>query len=60
MKGTHENKGSIHVEKPTDNKPFSTSESNSNSGVNYVGGPRFNFPSIELNNFDGTTWYLPR
>jgi hypothetical protein len=41
-------------------KPFSTSESNSNSGVNYVGSPKFNFPNIELNNFDDTTRYLPR
>jgi hypothetical protein len=59
MQGTHENKGSIHVEQTANNKPFSTIESNSNSGVNYGGGPKFNFPKIELNKFDGTkafTW----
>jgi hypothetical protein len=45
MQGTHENKGSIHVEQTANNKPFSTSEFNSNSGVNYGGGPKFNFPT---------------
>jgi hypothetical protein len=54
MQGTHENKVSIHVEQTVNNKQFLTSESNSNSGVNYGGGPKFNFPNIELNNFDGT------
>ena len=47
MKRTHENKGSIHVEQTANNKPFSTSESNSNSGVNYGGDHNFNFPKIE-------------
>jgi hypothetical protein len=59
MQGTHENKGSIHVEQTANNNPFSTSESNSNNGVNYGGGPKFNFPKIELKKFDGTevfTW----
>jgi hypothetical protein len=59
MEWTHENKGSTHVEQTANNKPFSTSESNSNSGVNSGGGPKFNFPKIELKNFDGTevfTW----
>jgi hypothetical protein len=59
MQGTHENKDSICVEKTTNNNPFSTSESNSNSGVNNGGGPKFNFPKIELNKFDSTkvfTW----
>jgi hypothetical protein len=40
------------------NKQFS-SGFNSNSGVNYGGGPKFNFPKIELKKFDGTkvfTW----
>jgi hypothetical protein len=53
-----ENKGSIHVEQPANNKQFS-SGFNSNSGVNYGGGPKFNFPKIELKKFDGTkvfTW----
>jgi hypothetical protein len=36
-----------------DNKKFS-SGFNSNSGVNYGGGPKFNLPKIELKNFDGT------
>ena len=45
MPGTHENKGSIHVEQPTDNKQYS-SGMNSNSGVNYGGGLKFNFPKI--------------
>jgi hypothetical protein len=53
MQGTHENKGSIHVEKPINNKQFS-SGFNYNSVVNYVGGPKFNFPNIELNKFNGT------
>jgi hypothetical protein len=53
MQGTHENKGSIQVEQPVDNKQFS-SGFNSNSGVNYGGGPKFNFPKIELKKFDGT------
>jgi predicted nucleic acid-binding Zn-ribbon protein len=52
--GTHVNKGSTHVEQTANNKSFLTSESNSNSGVNYGGGPNFNFPKIELNKFDGT------
>jgi hypothetical protein len=59
MQGTHENKCSIHVEQTANNNLFSTSESNSNSGVNYGGGPKFNFPKIELKKFDGTkvfTW----
>jgi hypothetical protein len=58
MQGTQENKGSILVEQPVDNKQFS-SGFNSNSGVNYGGGPKFNFPKIELKKFDGTkvfTW----
>jgi hypothetical protein len=58
MPGTHENKGSVHVEKPTDNKKFS-SGFKSNSGINYGGGHKFNFPKIELKKFDGTkifTW----
>jgi len=50
---THENKGSIHVEQPTGNNQFS-SGFNYNSGVNYDGGPKFNFPKIELKKFDGT------
>jgi predicted nucleic acid-binding Zn-ribbon protein len=53
----HENKGSTHAEQTANNKPFS--ESNSNSGVNSSGGPKFNFPKIELKKFDGTeafTW----
>jgi hypothetical protein len=53
MQGIQENKGSILDEQPTDNKPFS-SGFNSNNGFNYSGGPKFNFPKIELNNFDGT------
>ena len=53
IQGTHENKGSIHVEQPVDNKNFS-SGFNSNSGVNYGGGPKFNFPKNQLNNFYGT------
>jgi hypothetical protein len=57
MEWTHENKGSSHVEKTSNNNPFS--ESNSNSGVNSSGGPKFNLPKIELKKFDGTkvfTW----
>ena len=53
IQGTQENKGSIMVEQPTDNKQFS-SGFKSNSGVNYGGGPKFNFPKIELKKFDGT------
>ena len=59
MQGTHENKGNIHVEKTNNNKPFSTSESNSNNEINYGGGHKFNFPKMELKKFDGTkvfTW----
>jgi hypothetical protein len=52
-KVTHENKGSIHVEQIVDNEQFSTSEFNSNSGVNYGGVLKFNFPKIELKKFDG-------
>ena len=52
MPGTHEKKGSSHVEQPTDNNKFS-SVFNSNNGVNYGGGPKFNFPEIELKKFDG-------
>jgi hypothetical protein len=54
MEGTHENKGSTHVEQTVNNKPFSTNESKYNSGVNYGGGPKFNFPKIELKKFNGT------
>jgi hypothetical protein len=54
MQGTHENEGNIRVEQIVDNNPFLTSESNSNIGVNYGGGPKFNFPKIELYKFDGT------
>ena len=54
MKGTQENKCSILVEQPDENKSFS-SGFNSNSGVNYGGGPKVNFPKIELKNFDGIT-----
>jgi hypothetical protein len=46
MKGTRENKGSILVEQVVDNKQFYIGF-NSNSGVNYSGGPNFNFPNIE-------------
>jgi hypothetical protein len=53
MKGTQENKGSILVEQLADNKKFS-SGFNSNRRVNYDGGPKFNFPKIELKKFDGT------
>jgi TolA-binding protein len=57
MEWMHENKGSTHIEKTSNNNPFS--ESNSNSGVNFGGDPKFNFPKIELKKFDGTkvfTW----
>jgi hypothetical protein len=51
---THENKGSIHVEQPSNNKHFSGGF-NSNSGVNYGWVPKgVNFPKVELNKFDGT------
>jgi hypothetical protein len=50
---THENKGISHVEQPSKNKKFS-SGFNSNSGVNYGGGPKFNLPNIELKKFDET------
>jgi hypothetical protein len=53
MSGTHENKGSIHVEELVDNKQFSSGV-NSNSGVNYGGVLKFKFPKIELNKFYGT------
>jgi hypothetical protein len=53
MQGTHENKSIIHVEQTANNKQLS-SGFNSNSGVYYGGGPKFNFPKIELKNFDGT------
>jgi hypothetical protein len=53
MKGTHENKGSIRVEQHVDNNQFFNGF-NSNSGVNYGGGPKFNLPKIELKKFDGT------
>jgi hypothetical protein len=46
--GIHENTSSTHVEQIANNKPFSTSESNSYSGVNYGGGPNFNFSKNEL------------
>ena len=52
-KVTHVNKVSIHVEKPTSNKKNS-SGFNSNSGFNYGGGPKLNFPKLELKKFDGT------
>jgi hypothetical protein len=52
MQGNHENKGSIKVEQRADNKQFS-SGFNSNSGVNYGGGSKFNSPKIELKKFDG-------
>jgi len=52
MKGTCENKGSIHVEQTKNNKQF-PSGFNSNIGVNYSGGPKLNFPNIELKKFDG-------
>jgi hypothetical protein len=58
MLGTQENKGSFHVEQHVDNKQFS-SGINSNSGVNYGGSPKLNFPKIELKKFDGReafTW----
>ena len=46
MQGTHENKGSIKVEQPTNNTIFS-SGFNSNSGVNYGWGPNsVNFPKV--------------
>ena len=54
----HENKGSIKVEQLVHNKQFS-SGFNSNSRVNYGGGPKFNLPKIELKKFDGRkvfTW----
>jgi hypothetical protein len=59
IKGIHENKGSIHVEQIANNYIFPTSESNSNSGFNYGGSIKFNFPKIKLKKFDGTkvfTW----
>jgi len=52
MQGTREIKGSIMVEQPVDNKQFS-SEFNYHIGVNYGGGPKFNFLEIELKKFDG-------
>jgi hypothetical protein len=58
MQRAHENKGSIQVEQPIDNKQFS-SGFNSNNGVNYDGGSKSNSPKNELKNFDGTnvfTW----
>jgi hypothetical protein len=58
IQGTHETKGSIHVEQPINSKQLS-SGFNSNSGVNYGWGPKFNFSNIELKKFDGTkviTW----
>ena len=58
MKWIHENKGSIHVENTTDNKQL-WSGFDSNSGVNYGGGPKVNFPKIQLKKFDGIkvfTW----
>jgi hypothetical protein len=42
MQGTHENKGSIHVEQPVNNKNFS-SGFNSNSRVRYGGGCNIQF-----------------
>ena len=51
MKGTQENKCSILVEQPNENKSFS-SGFNSNIGINYGGVPKFILPKIELNKFD--------
>ena len=59
MQGTQENKGSIMVEQIVNSNKFSSGFI-SNSRFNYSGGPKFNFPNIELNNFDDTTRYLPR
>jgi hypothetical protein len=53
MHGTQKNKGSILVEQPVDNKQFS-SGFKSNSGVNYGGGTKLQFPKTELKNFYGT------
>ena len=47
MKGAQENKGSIQVEQHVNNKQFS-SGFNSNSGVNDVGGTKFNFGKLNL------------
>jgi seryl-tRNA synthetase len=53
-KETHENKGSVHVEQPYNNKHFSGGF-NSNIGANYGWVPKgANLPKVELKNFDGT------
>ena len=50
----HENKGSIHVEQPSNNNHFS-SGFNSNSGFNYGWVHKgVNFPKDESHKFDGT------
>jgi hypothetical protein len=57
MQGTHENKGNILVEQLVDNKQFSSGY-NSNSGVSYDGGFKFNFPKFELKKFDGSKVFI--
>jgi hypothetical protein len=52
MQGNQENKGSIMVEQLVGNKQIS-SGFKFNSGVNYIGDLKFNFPKIELKKFDG-------
>jgi hypothetical protein len=57
--GTHENKGSIHVEQPSINKHI-PGGFNSNIGANHGWVPKgIHFPKVELRKFDGTyvfTW----
>jgi hypothetical protein len=51
---THEDKGSTHVEKPFNNKHFS-SGFKYNSRNNYGWVPKgVNFPKVKLKKFDGT------
>ena len=56
--GTHENKGSIQVEKLSNDKTF-PGGFNSNSGVTYRWLPKgVNFPKVELKKFDGTNIFI--
>jgi hypothetical protein len=53
-KETHENKGSIHIEQPTNNNKF-LGGFNSSSVVNYGWVSKGDkFPKVELKKFDGT------
>jgi hypothetical protein len=58
FEGTHENKGSIQVEKLSNDKTF-PGGFNSNSGVTYRWFPKgVNFPKVELKKFDGTNIFI--